>query len=67
MPSANRRQPSPDMEQLENDIASEALPSDEEVADDLLEGELGDDEDGVIGMCSIDPFFLFQLNLCLLY
>jgi len=52
MPLANRRQPTSDSEQFDNDVASETLPSDEEVAEELLDEEIGDeDEEGVIGMC----------------
>jgi hypothetical protein len=50
MPSATRRRPPSDVEQFDtDDMPSEMLADDEDVAGELLDEELGDDDDEGIG------------------
>jgi hypothetical protein len=61
MSSATRRRLPTDIEQFDaDDMPSEMLADDEEVAEELLEEELGDEDDeGIIGECVLAFLYCF--------
>jgi hypothetical protein len=69
MSSATRRRLPSDIEQFDaDDMPSEMLADDEEVAEELLEEELGDEDDeGIIGECVLTFLYCFFPNSIPIY